>query len=184
MFDLVEAKKAVDRVRERSIGPETVHDLAALVAAATTRVEALEHDVQHATTQRATETEQLRNQLADADRHVLAAIQARDAAIATERDHAKIVDLAIELDRLVDDITTAHATLRDASAEREAARANTAATLQAAAATIATIQAERDAVVARMTAHAKTLTRIADAGWWERIKSAGIAREALQHGDR
>ncbi len=184
MFDVEEARKAVARVRERSIGPETVHDLAALVAAATAHVDALEGDVQHATTQRATETEQLKNQLADADRQVLAAIQARDAAIATEQDHAQIVTLAIELDRIVADIADAKATLAQHQADRAAERAQAAETLAAAAATIATITAERDRALVKVTAHHKTLTRIAEASWWGRLTSPEIAAEALQRGDR
>ncbi len=179
-FDLVEAKKAVARVKERSIGPETVHDLSALVAEATAHIHTLEADVHAAQTQRATESEQLHNQLADADRAVLAAIEARDRAIDTERQHSQILDFAIELDRLVADIDEANQQLADLRAAREAERAETAKTLKAAATTRLAIAAERDAAMARDAIHHDALLTIADLGWWERLKATALAKEAVR----
>jgi hypothetical protein len=184
VFDITEAKKAVNRVRERSIGPDTVHDLSGLLSKATSRVEALQADLHNTQVQIATEAEQRKNQLADADHLVLQAIRDRDTAIELERNHSLIVQLATELDRLVHEVEAGCAQLASLKDAHQIAQDQATTTIAVAAHTAQQIAAERDAALTRDAAHRDTLAQIADLAWWNRIRSATLAREAIADGDR
>lgn len=179
MFDPEEARKAVARVKDRSIGPDTVHDLSALLEKATTRVAALQGEVSGVSSALATERQQITNKLAEADRAVLQAIRDRDAAIETERQHSQIVALALALDQAVTRITEAEAEVAADKVALAEARTTCALALDTAAKTQAMIAADRDAALKRDAAHHATLAKIADLAWWERLTGVALAREAI-----
>lgn len=170
-FDLDAAKQAIHRVKERSISPTTVRDLADLLTEAVAYVQTVETDAAALHGVLTNELQAGRHAVERAAAEVAAAEAARDAAIAREQQHVTIVELAALVEDAArriedfraqrDDLQRQISTVMARTAEQQAAREQQTAQLLS----------ELSDAEARDAAHVDVLQQIADRSWWDRAKS-------------
>lgn len=180
MFDADEARKAVQRVAERSIGPTTVQDLSAMLADATAHIAIIEADLQNLDSRYKSEIEAAKGESAQASHAVTLALQERDAAEALEQQHAQIVSLAVALDAAVDVIEGTRERIAELDSKLQAVTTERLDAASAAENVRLRLLSERNEIQRRDEAHTAILQKIADLGWWERIRGVTLAREAVR----
>ena len=178
-FDVAAAKQALARVRERSVGPDTLTDLADRLNTAVHVLGQYEQEIGGLRSTITATREQTANQTAYAERLQTEAEQTEHDAL--QRERAAVDDLLTLLDRALARIDQLHDVRACLDEELEIARASAAAS-----STILTARLERSQEDTR-TAHARavrfgaTLSKIAGLAWWQSAKTAAmLANDTLR----
>lgn len=177
-FDVEAARQAVSRVKERSIGPTTVTDLADLLSSATARLGQLEGELTLLQSTVTSVQEHAEHALVQAHATLDRAKSERAAAATQAEQTGQIVELVSLLEAAVQSLDRTEADAEALRSEITAIQMRAQAQAAAAAAQVEELDAERARLAGVDATHAAVLERIASMSWWEAMRAAArTARE-------
>lgn len=177
-YDPEAIRQALDRVRERSLGPTAVQDVASLLEEAQRHVRQVEGELTALRSTLETERVQRQNSVMEAERGLAAAQSGCAAAQAHAESVAALYDLADRLRVVTIRALQLEADLADLRQELAEERAEAQAAYEALAAQLQTATAETQTARAVAARHEQALQQIAQAPWWEQ-SGRDVARETL-----
>ena len=178
-FDVQAARQAISRVKERSIGPTTVTDLAELLAAATAVLAQREEEVTRLRSMVRGVQEQAEHAIAQANLTLDHAKAERAAAETHAAQTGQIVELVTLLETAAQSLERTTADADSLRSERLATEMRAQAQTDAALAHVGELEAERVRLVARDAQQMAVLERIASMSWWDAMRRAVKAAEDI-----